>query len=81
MTQSEMIAALKLITTATLTTVMLKRGVPSSWIAGAAPFSATDERVVGPAFTMRFVPSREDLATPKLMERPAFDTRCDRRDA
>lgn len=70
MTDSEIIAALKLVTTATLTTVMLKRGVPSSWIAGAAPFSATDERIVGPAFTMRFVPSREDLATPDSWKGP-----------
>jgi len=65
MTDSEMLDALKLVTTATLTTVMLKRGVPSSWIAGATPYSATSERIVGPAFTMRFVPSREDLATPE----------------
>lgn len=70
MTEPEMLAALKLVTTATLTTVMLKRGVPSSWLAGAAPYSATDERVVGPAFTMRFVPSREDLATPESWKGP-----------
>ena len=70
MTESEVIAALKLVTTATLTTVLLKRGVPSSWIAGARPFAATGDRVVGPAFTMRFVPSREDLATPDSWKGP-----------
>lgn len=70
MTDSEMLAALELVTTATLTTVMLKRGVPSSWIAGAAPYSTTHKRIVGPAFTMRFVPSREDLATPDSWKGP-----------
>lgn len=70
MTEQEMLAALKLVTTATLTTVMLKRGVPSSWIAGAAPYTGIDTRVVGPAFTMRFVPSREDLATPDSWKGP-----------
>lgn len=68
MTDPEMLSALELVTTATLTMVMLKRGVPSSWIAGAAPYCATNKRVVGPAFTMRFVPSREDLATPESLK-------------
>ena len=70
MTETEILKTLKHVTTATLTTVMLKRGVPSSWIAGAMPFSSTDKRLVGPAFTMRFVPSREDLATPESWKGP-----------
>lgn len=58
------------IATATLTTVMLKRGIRTAWIAGAMPYSAAGKRVVGPAFTMRFVPAREDLATPASWSSP-----------
>lgn len=58
-------AALRGITTATLTTVLLKEGLRNVWLRGAAPLApATAARTVGRAFTLRFVPAREDLATP-----------------
>jgi regulator of RNase E activity RraA len=46
--------ALEGVTTATLTTVLLKK----------------QPRIVGPAFTLRFVPWREDLATPESWASP-----------
>jgi regulator of RNase E activity RraA len=52
------------ITTATLTTVLLKKGLRNVWIRGAKPLKPGQARVVGRAFTLRFVPVREDLATP-----------------
>jgi regulator of RNase E activity RraA len=53
------------VTTATLTTVLLKKGLRNVWIRGARPLAtALPERRVGRAFTLRFVPAREDLATP-----------------
>lgn len=52
------------ISTATLTMVLLKRGIRRSWMRGPAPVFAEGARVAGPAFTVRFVPGREDLATP-----------------
>ncbi|MEM9630980.1 MAG: ribonuclease activity regulator RraA [Pseudomonadota bacterium] len=52
------------VSTATLTTVMFKMGVVNTWIRGAFPISGNGERVAGPAFTLRFIPAREDLATP-----------------
>jgi regulator of RNase E activity RraA len=53
------------ITTATLTTVLLKKGLRNVWIRGALPLAERlPQRRVGRAFTLRFVPSREDLATP-----------------
>jgi regulator of RNase E activity RraA len=58
------IETLKGITTATLTTVLLKKGLRNVWIRGAMPLRANQERVVAPAFTFRFVPAREDLSTP-----------------
>ena len=51
------------VTTATLTTVLLKKGLRNVWIRGAKPLNPGQARVVGPAFTLRFVPAREDLAT------------------
>ena len=56
--------ALGTISTATLTTVLLKKGLRNVWMRGTAPLRSGLGRIVGPAFTLRFVPAREDLATP-----------------
>ena len=37
---------------------------------GPQPLVATGSRLVGPAFTLRFVPVREDLATPESWAKP-----------
>ena len=56
--------ALEGVTTATLTTVLLKKGVRFCYIAGSRPIvPGNTKRIVGPAFTLRFTPTREDLAT------------------
>src|ERR1700731_2686754 len=52
------------ITTATLTTVLLKKGLRNVWLRGVKPLRSGQPRIVGPVFTLRFVPAREDLATP-----------------
>ncbi len=63
--------ALAAVTTATLTTVLLKKGLRNVWIRGALPLAAPlPERRVGRAFTLRFVPAREDLATPASWASP-----------
>lgn len=65
---------LQKVTTATLTTVLLKKGLRNVWIRGAAPLrpaaSGGIGRRVGRAFTLRFVPYREDLATPQSWSAP-----------
>ncbi|PRX96461.1 ribonuclease activity regulator RraA [Paraburkholderia sp. BL25I1N1] len=58
------------VTTATLTTVLLKKGLRNVWIRGALPISPSGTRIVGRAFTARFVPAREDLATPESWSSP-----------
>jgi regulator of RNase E activity RraA len=59
------------ISTATLTTVLLKKGLRRCWMRGPMPaFNAEGRRIVGPAFTLRFVPAREDLATPESWSSP-----------
>jgi len=62
--------ALAGVTTATLTTVLLKKGLRNVWIRGAMPLAAAAQRRVGRAFTVRFVPAREDLATPESWSSP-----------
>ena len=64
------IAALRQVSTATITTVLLKKGLRNVWMRGAKPLAAGQPRLVGPAFTLRFVPAREDLATPESWSSP-----------
>jgi regulator of RNase E activity RraA len=64
------LSALAGVTTATLTTVLLKKGLRNCWIRGARPLRPDQPRVVGRAFTLRFVPMREDLATPASWGHP-----------
>jgi regulator of RNase E activity RraA len=66
----KMFQLLEGITTATLTTVLLKKGLRNIWMRGAKPLRAGQKRIVGPAFTLRFVPAREDLATPESWASP-----------
>lgn len=63
-------AALAEVSTATLTTVLLKKGLRNVWMRGTRPLVPGQKRVVGPAFTLRFVPAREDLATPESWSSP-----------
>ncbi len=58
------------VSTATITTVLLKKGLRNVWLRGAKPLEAGQARLVGPAFTLRFVPAREDLATPESWSSP-----------
>jgi regulator of RNase E activity RraA len=63
-------SALEGVSTATLTTVLLKKGLRNVWIRGAQELIPRTRRVIGPAFTLRFVPAREDLATPESWASP-----------
>jgi regulator of RNase E activity RraA len=58
------------VTTATLTTILLKKGLRNVWMRGTKPLRPGQPRVVGRAFTLRFVPAREDLATPESWSSP-----------
>ncbi|CAM5774232.1 ribonuclease activity regulator RraA [Labrys miyagiensis] len=64
------IETLSRVSTATLTTVLLKKGLRNVWMRGTRPLRAGQKRIVGPAFTLRFVPAREDLATPAAWASP-----------
>ena len=67
---SDPLKALAGVTTATLTTILLKKGLRNVWIRGAFPLVPGQARVAGRAFTVRFIPAREDLATPESWSSP-----------
>src|SRR4051812_12291784 len=62
--------ALRAASTATITTVLLKKGVRRCWMKGPMPAFNATEKMVGRAFTLRFIPAREDLATPESWASP-----------
>ena len=64
------LATLSQVSTATLTTVLLKHGLRNVWMRGTRPLAPGQPRLVGRAFTLRFVPAREDLATPASWAAP-----------
>jgi regulator of RNase E activity RraA len=68
-TDDSLEARLSHISTATITTILLKQGLRNVWLRGTRPMDA-GERVAGRAFTLRFVPAREDLATPDSWSSP-----------
>src|SRR5207253_6887516 len=66
----EAIKTLSHVSTATITTVLLKKGLRNVWMRGTKPLRPGQKRLVGPAFTLRFVPARADLATPESWSSP-----------
>ena len=68
--EPEIVETLSNVTTATITTLLLKKGLRNVWMRGTRPLRADQPRLVGRAFTLRFVPAREDLATPESWSKP-----------
>lgn len=62
--------SLRATSTGTITTILLKKGIRRTWMRGPRPVFAAGQRIVGPAFPLRFVPAREDLATPESWSSP-----------
>ena len=67
---AKVLETLSKVSTGTVTTILLKKGLRNVWMRGTRPLRPNQPRVVGPAFTMRFVPAREDLATPESWSSP-----------
>ncbi|WGD29747.1 ribonuclease activity regulator RraA [Ancylobacter sp. WKF20] len=70
------IALLKTVNVSTLTNCLLRRGFRNQFLHGVAPLDPALPNMVGPAFTLRFIPSREDLDT---MANYQLDTHVQRR--
>jgi regulator of RNase E activity RraA len=65
-----LIKAFEAISTPTITTILVNRGLRKVWMRGPIALSEGVKRVVGPAFTLRFIPAREDLATTSAWSSP-----------
>src|ERR1700761_3638544 len=67
---ADIVDALKPVSTATITTVLLKHGLRRVWMRGTRPIRPGQPRTIGRAFTLRFLPAREDVATPASWSSP-----------
>ena len=63
---SEPKEALSQVSTASIASALLKLGLRNIWIRGAEPIAGGGPSRVGKAFTMRFLPMREDLVGPAI---------------
>lgn len=72
--------ALRVASTPNLANALLKRGFRNTYLTGLKPLSGSQEKLIGPAFTLRFMPSREDInslqtyASPDNKHRVAMET-------
>jgi len=71
----ETLALLRRVSTATLTTQLFKRGLRRAFMQGVRPLGAYDGNLVGPAFTLRNIPAREDLDSVAVLTDPAHPQR------
>jgi regulator of RNase E activity RraA len=67
---SEILETLSNVSTATITTLLLKKGLRRVWMRSVFPLRSGSPRLVGRVFTLRFIPAREDLATPESWSSP-----------
>ena len=76
----ETLDKLREVSVATLATAIFKRGLRHQVIQNVRPLSATGRNMVGPAFTLRYMPAREDrnqlseFHNPKHPQRHAIET-------
>jgi regulator of RNase E activity RraA len=76
----ETLARLHRASTATLTTQLFKRGLRNMFMQGVRPLGHYSGNLVGPAFTLRNIPAREDLdhvgvfTDPEHPQRKAIET-------
>jgi regulator of RNase E activity RraA len=73
--QDETRAKLLAVSTATLTTALFKRGLRNTYVQGARPLNPQSCRMAGPAFTLRYIPAREDLDTLAVFQDPRHPQR------
>lgn len=62
--------------TATLCTLLFKRGLRNIFIQGVSRLNTQKVRMVGPAYTLRYIPAREDLDQLEAFKDPAHPQRA-----
>ena len=63
------------VSTATITTVLFKRGLRNQFLQGPQLVNPDAPRLVGPAYTLRYIPAREDIDVLKAFEDRAHSQR------
>ena len=63
------------VSTATLCTALFKRGLRNQFIQDVRPLNPALPNMVGPAYTMRYIPAREDLNPITVFQDPAHPQR------
>jgi regulator of RNase E activity RraA len=71
----ETLDRLRLVSTATLTTQLFKRGLRNAFMQGVRPLGQYGGNLVGPAFTLRNIPAREDLDSVAVFSDPEHPQR------
>ena len=66
---------LKKISTATVATALYKRGLRNQFIQGVKPVKPGKPNMVGEAFTLRYIPAREDLNSIEVFKDPEHPQR------
>lgn len=61
---------------ATLTTALFKRGLRNVFLQNVHPVSDKGKNMVGPAFTLRYIPAREDLNPLSVFQNPDHPQRA-----
>ena len=67
---------LEKVSTATLATALFKRGFRNQVIQDVHPLGDFDRNMVGPAYTLRYIPAREDLNDISVFENPNHPQRA-----
>ncbi|GJD48388.1 hypothetical protein OPKNFCMD_1106 [Methylobacterium crusticola] len=68
-------ATLRTVSTATLATALFKRGLRNQFIQDVRPLNPNAGPMVGEAYTLRYIPAREDLNTLAAFRDPAHPQR------
>lgn len=66
---------LKASSTATVATLLLRRNLRNQWIRGAMPIRPYKDVMVGPAYTLRHIPAREDIDVVEIFRDPSHPQR------
>jgi regulator of RNase E activity RraA len=66
---------LEQLSVATVSMQLLKRGIRNVAMAGVRPLNTPTQPIVGEAYTLRYIPMREDLSTPEVLGQPDFAPR------
>jgi len=69
-------ARLTHVSTATLSTALFKRGLKNMFIQDVHPVGTQKENMVGEAYTLRYIPSREDLDSIEVFRDPSHPQRA-----